>query len=416
MEKIIIEGGRKLSGLVKIAPAKNACLPIIASAIATRGNVVLANAPKISDVVVMAEIIGDLGGKFEFNDDGLLLGTDDIKSFVGNGQFYGRVRASLFTAGALLTRFRKAYIPYPGGCNIGKRPIDIHIDGLKALGVVADCAEDGVYFDGNDMHAGVVRLRYPSVGATVNIICAALCLDGETIIEGGACEPEITDMCVFLKKCGYKINMHNGTIRIIGIKDIPQANVLHKPVGDRIEAGTFMLACVACGGEIALEFDCGERVKAVIDAINKTGARAYFYNGEICVRCENRPKSVDVVADVYPSFPTDLQPQFCAAMTVADGCSIVTDKVFQGRFCYSEMLNRFGAKTQVENGHLKINGVERLKSASVEASDLRGGAALCIAAMAAEGKSVINRSDTICRGYEDLCEKINLLGGCANEI
>ncbi len=416
MEKIVIEGGRKLSGSVKIAPAKNACLPIIASAIATRGNILLVNAPKISDVVVMAEIIGDLGGKFEFNDDGLSIGTDNIKSFVGNGQFYGRVRASLFTAGALLTRFRKAYIPYPGGCNIGNRPIDIHIDGLRALGVVADCAEDGVYFDGSNMHAGVVRLRYPSVGATVNIICAALCLDGETIIEGGACEPEITDMCVFLKKCGYRINVHNGTIRIVGIKDIPQVCFSHKPVCDRIEAGTFMLACVACGGEIELEFDCCERVKSVIDVINKTGAQAYFYNGKICVKRKNRPKSADVVADVYPSFPTDLQPQFCAAMTVADGSSVVTDKVFNGRFCYAEMLNKFGAKTQVKNGSLKIDGVERLKSANVEASDLRGGAALCIAAMAAEGQSVINRSDTICRGYEDLCKKINLLDGCAKEI
>lgn len=416
MQCITIEGGRKLFGKVAIAPAKNACLPIIASSIAINGTVFLKGAPKITDVAVMAEIIADLGGKFSLGKDGLFLSTEGVKSFIGRDCIYGKVRASLFTAGALLSRFKKAYIPYPGGCNIGDRPIDIHIDGLKALGVKAECFEDGVFFDGSNMHAGNVKLRYPSVGATVNILCAALCLDGETIIDGVACEPEIADLCRFLSLSGYRIRAVGRRIYVNGTAEIVKTNIEYKPVSDRIEAGTFMLACVACGGEVEMEYDCINNIKAVMDIINEIGMRTYFNNGSVIVKSDRRPNEFNIMADYFPAFPTDLQPQLSAVACVANGRSIIADNVFPGRFCYSGMLNKFGAKTNILKGKIVIDGVENLNAAEVEATDLRGGAALCIAAMASSGKSAIKRSDVILRGYENFCEKINMLGGCANEI
>lgn len=363
----------------------------------------------------MAEIIADLGGRFLFDNDGLRLSTKGVDGFIGNDRIYGKVRASLFTAGALLSRFKKAYIPYPGGCNIGNRPIDIHIDGLKSLGVKADCSEDGVYFDGRDMHAANVKLRYPSVGATVNILCAALCLEGETVIDGVACEPEIADLCRFLSLCGYRVKNNGRRIYVNGNSETVKSDIEYKPICDRIEAGTFMFACLACGGEVELEYDCINSVKSAIDIVNKAGAESYFHNGSIIVKADKRPKAVKAVADYFPAFPTDLQPQLAAAACVADGRSVIVDKVFPGRFCYSEMLDKFGAKTKACDGKIIIEGVKSLTSANVQATDLRGGAALCIAALSANGKSVIDRSDTISRGYENLCGKINEIGGCARE-
>lgn len=416
MQTLVVEGGRKLFGEIKIAPAKNACLPIIASSIATSGSILLKEAPQISDVIVMSEIIDDLGGSFSLDEEGLHLWTDGINCFIGNELTFGKVRASFFTAGALLSRFRKAYIPYPGGCNIGNRPIDIHIDGFKELGVKVEYGNNGVYLDGKNMHCGNIKLRYPSVGATVNIVCAALCVDGETTIEGVACEPEIIDLCNFLIKCGYEVKYYGRRITVVGRKDIVKVDIEYKPINDRIEAGTFMLACVACGGEVNFAFDCVNGIKSVMDVINDIGGRTYFNNGYVTVISDKCIHATNVVADYFPAFPTDLQPQLSAVLSIASGRSTITDRVFPHRYCYEKMLKKFGAKTNVSNGKITIDGVEKLNAAEVEVGDLRGGAALCIAALTASGRSIINGAGIISRGYEKLCEKINSLGGHIKEI
>jgi len=412
MGKIIIEGGRKLYGKVDISCAKNACLPIIAASVATSGKIFLHGAPEIKDVRVMAEIIRDLGGDYRFCESGLELDTVGINSHVGNPDIYKSVRASLFTAGGLLARFGRAYVPYPGGCSIGKRPIDIHISALECLGVKARCMSDGVFFDGAEMHAGKIVLRYPSVGATVNAVCAALCLKGKTEIFGGACEPEISDMCRYLNCCGYDVVFEKGHILITG-RNLSVKNVDYTPISDRIEAGTFLFACLACGGEIEFGYECPLPLASVFDVLKQCGAKVYFNNGTVFMRSDMPPLPVNVTADVFPAFPTDLQPQLCAALTVSTGESMVSDKVFPDRFCYADELEKFGAITYGRYGEIQIKGVKTLCGACVKAKDLRGGAALCIAALKADGISEIDGADTISRGYYDFCGKINSLCGRA---
>jgi len=416
MEKIIIDGGRRLYGHAKISAAKNACLPIIASAIATCSDIFLAGAPSIRDVCVMAEIIERLGGSYSFTTNGLELHTQNIFNYCGDVEVYNKVRASLFTAGALLARFKKAFVPYPGGCNLGNRPIDIHIDGFKKLGAEVECLKEGLFIDGRNMKAGRVDLRYPSVGATVNMICAALMLDGETVISGAAREPEIADLCKFLNTCGYNVNGGGeSVVKVCGVREPVCRRVTYKPICDRIEAGTFMLACLCCGGEIAFSYDCPNTLKSVTETIEKCGAKCYFFNGEFVVSVKNRPLPCNLSAGVFPAFPTDLQPQLCTALSVATGESRITDEVFPDRFCYADMLERFGARNSGRYKTILIQGVERFHEATVTAHDLRGGAALCIAALKAEGQSVVCGADIICRGYEDFCEKLRSLGAVAKE-
>lgn len=416
MGKIIIEGGRKLFGRVDVAAAKNSCLPIIASAIAVRSEIRLLGAPKITDVCVMAQIIESLGGRYVFDENGLVLYTDSVDSYVCKSEINVKARASFFTAGALLTRFGRAYMPYPGGCSIGARPVDIHIDGLKSLGAEFECDDKGVYFDGRNMHSGNVRLRYPSVGATVNVIGAALGLDGETTICGAACEPEIRDTCNFLRECGYEVRGGGSpVIRIVGRKNLSFRNVVYRPLSDRIEAGTFLFACLACGGEIEVGYDCPENLNAVFEVLRRCGAKTYFFNGKIVISADERPLPVSVCADVFPKFPTDLQPQLCAALTICRGESRIEDKVFPDRFCYADMLEKFGAIIDGRYSAVRVHGVPRLHSAVVEAGDLRGGAALCIAALSADGESIVSGTDKIKRGYHEFCKKIGLLGGTVRE-
>lgn len=413
MSEIIIDGGNRLYGKTKVAPAKNSCLPIIAASIAVYGEIFIENAPQITDVEVMAQIIKDLGGDYRFCQSGLRLYTENIDRFVGKRSSYGKVRASLFTAGALLTRFKKAFIPYPGGCRIGERPIDIHIDAFKALGAAAKYGTEGVWLDGTKMSSGKVSLRYPSVGATINAICAALGLNGETLIDGCAKEPEIGDLVKFLKLCGYDIRADEKGVKVVGKVEIPSGKYTFVPMLDRIEAGTYALACLACGGNIALEYDCGKNIQAVVDFINDCGANAYFYNGELVVDADKPVRAQRLTADVFPAFPTDLQPQATAVLCKANGKSVVCDKVFCDRFLYADMLEKFGVKTVGRKNKMEIFGQSTLTAANVVATDLRGGAALCIAALAADGRSKISNAEIIYRGYLNICEKINALGGRA---
>lgn len=411
MERFIVEGMNKICGKAEISPAKNACLPIIAASLAFPVKVFLKKAPFIKDVVAMAEIAESLGGEYRFESGGLKLDLEKIDSYVGKPDIYRRVRASLFTAGALLSRFKKAVIPYPGGCNIGLRPVDIHVAAFKALGAKVECEKDYIVIDGTLMRCGYVKLRFPSVGATVNAICASIFLKGETVISNAAKEPEIADLCNFLNVLGCRVCGGGTSVVVIyGIGRDKFDSISYTPVFDRIEAGTFMACCLAVGGDLCFDADCYNPLRAAAGICAAAGAKIAYSNGTFYMSVKNRPSAVDFVADVYPAFPTDLQPQFCAALTKAKGKSRARDAVFPERFSYLFQLNKFGAACRLKDGIATIRGVKKLNGAVVEAPDLRAGAALVVAALAADGESVIYGADYVRRGYADLDKKLRGLG------
>lgn len=412
MRKLIIEGGNKLYGKVQISPAKNACLPIISSCLLFNGKIVLSPCPFIKDVVVMAEIIKDLGGSYRFENGNLFLNCENVKKSEGDCKTFKKARASFFTAGAILSRFNTATVPLPGGCDIGERPVDIHIDVFKQLGIKCSVNENCVFLDGANKKSGRVNLRFPSVGATVNAINASVFLKGETVIYNCAKEPEIYDLCNFLNACGCNVKGGGSSvITVTGVKPITLNNeMFFSPMYDRIETGTFMLAVCACGGE--LQFDLGDLkpIGALLEILKNMGAKIICDNGKIIISSKKNLNCVNAVADVYPLFPTDLQPQLCALQCISKGQSFMSDKVFPNRFNYTEQLTLLGANIKQTNGGIKITGVKNLTCGTVNACDLRGGAALAIGALSCSGKSIINSAEIIQRGYENFDKKLCLLG------
>ncbi len=416
MQKLIVSGGNKLYGKVNISPAKNACLPIISSCVLLSGSVRITPCPLIKDVIVMAEIIKDLGGNYTFEDGDLLLDCSNINKYEGNCNTFKRARASFFTAGAILSRFNRAIVPLPGGCNLGERPIDIHLDVFKQLGVKCNVNNNCVTLDGSSLKSGKIYLRYPSVGATVNAINASVFLRGETVISNCAKEPEIKDLCDFLNACGF--NVKGGGTSVISVTGVGEKNVkkhvVFSPIYDRIEAGTFMIAVCACGG--GLQFECNnlEPLKKLCEILKNMGANVNFNRGKITLERNKRLNSVNVVADVYPAFPTDLQPQICALACTCWGNSSLTDKVFPERFKYIEQLALMGAKIKRYKNTVKIVGINKLYGANLIAQDLRGGAALVIGALCSDGDSVISGAGVLERGYENFDYKLKGLGAKLN--
>lgn len=430
MKKLVINGGKSLLGSVKISSAKNACLPLVSAALAFGKEVYLQNVPKIADVAVMCELARGYGAVCRFEGENLYIDARNSDFIMPSEHDFKAIRASLFFLGASLSRFKKAIIFKPGGCDIGARPIDIHLSGLKALGV--SCLEDGdkYVFNGENMHSGIVFLRYPSVGATINLIEAALFLDGETIIKNAAREPEILCLCDFLNACGFKI-FGGGSSEIIvsGVKKPSRFCVSFEPIYDRIEAATFMAAVCACGGEISLKTQASG-VKKFVEALKAAGvniiekrlsssenqSEKFIKNrmlSEFIIKSDYPLRAITVLADVYPALATDMQPLLAAALLKAEGISTVTDRVYPERFSYAEQLKSFGAKIERFNGGINICGVKNLAGATVIAGDLRGGAALAVAALAAVGQSVILGAEKIYRGYENFDEKLRLLGANA---
>lgn len=418
MQKLIIEGGNKLYGDLNISSAKNACLPIISACVLIDGIVTVKACPIIKDVVVMAEIIRDLGGDYKFANGDLRIDCRNLNKFEGDSNIFKRVRASFFTAGSILSRFGRAIIPLPGGCDLGLRPVDIHLDVFRQLG--AECIVDNkrVFLNGENIKSGKVRLRYPSVGATVNAINASVCLNGETIIENCAKEPEIIDLCNFLNLCGFDI-IGAGTQVIIvrGISlDKIKNRVLYRPILDRIEAGTFMIGVCACGGEIRFGYDDVKPLNRLCEILKSSGAFIEYSNENVYVKSVGRLQKMNVIADVYPEFSTDLQPQICALACICEGESDIFDNVFRERFKYVEQLSLMGAKIRQNGSGVNVCGVRNLYGADVTACDLRSGAALAIAALSAKGKTVISNSEVIDRGYENFEIKLSKLGAKITSI
>lgn len=407
-----VQGKTKLYGEVNVGSAKNSVLPLIAACMMTKNKVLLKNVSPIGDVKVMCEIYKSLGGGYKMQDGSILLDGSTINTYVMPDDLTGKIRASFFCVGALLSVFGKVKIKKPGGCNIGVRPVDIHVACLKRLGVKV-YEEQSIYYFERNRNSGddIIRLPYPSVGATENLILACALKDGTTLIRNCAKEPEIVDLQNFLNICGAQIKgAGSGEIFITGVKSFSAMQIEYQPVSDRIEAGTYVLAGCACGGELIINNINIEPINILLKNIRNNACKITASNDKIIMDCNSGGLPTEFIrTGPYPMFPTDLQPQFVAAMLMRDDFSIIEEDVFENRFSYVNELRKLGANIEII-GNRAIVGKSSLYGAETDCTDLRGGSAIVIASLCAFGVSLIHNVEHIERGYFDFDKKLSLLG------
>jgi UDP-N-acetylglucosamine 1-carboxyvinyltransferase len=413
MDKLIIEGPARLSGDVNIDGSKNAALPIMAACLLADGKSFIKGVPELSDVLTMCKILRAFGLKVSFADGNLEIDPAGYKGNTAAYSYVSTMRASICVLGPLIAKQGYAKVSLPGGCIIGPRPINIHIKGLKALGADIEIEHGYVIAKAKGLRGRSLYLGGPfgsSVLATANVMMAATLAKGKTIIEYAACEPEIVDLAEFLIKMGAKIKGHKThTIEIEGVKSLSGAT--HNVIPDRIEAGTYMIAACATRGDITIKDADARHLHALADKLIEVGAIINEKsNGDIRVRAGRRFKTTDITTLSYPGFPTDLQAQIMALMCVADGISVITEKIYPERFIHVGELNRMGAQIILEGESAIIHGVKMLSGAEVMASDLRASAALVIGALVARGKTVISRIYHLDRGYRNMEKKLMILG------
>lgn len=411
METLLIQGGAKLSGRVVVSGAKNAALPAIAAALLTGGTVNLSGVPSLDDIVTMCELLESVGVTVNRGPGCCLsLNARGASAREASYSLVRRMRASFLIAGPMLARFGIARMPMPGGCAIGSRPIDLHLKAFSAMG--AELSVESGYIEATapkGLKSAHIYFDYPSVGATENAMMAAALVKGSTVLENAAREPEIVDLANLLTKMGAKVvGAGTGVIRIQGTDELEGAN--HIVIPDRIEAGTYMTAAAITKGDVILENVVPEHLTAVIAKLRELGAAVEAEESEIRVSSEGKPKAVDIKTMPYPGFPTDLQAQFMALLSLADGMSIITETVFENRFMHVDELTRMGAKIRIDGRAAVIEGVDDLSGAPVNATDLRAGAALVVAGLAANGDTEIVNIGHIDRGYEHIERKLNSLG------
>jgi len=417
MDKIVINGGRRLSGKVKISAAKNSVLPIIAASLLCPAECLLEDIPFLDDVYVICDVLNSLGAttNLEKVTNNIVINGKNISSLEPPIDLVTKMRASFLVMGPLLSRFGRVRISQPGGCNIGTRPIDLHLKGFNAMG--AEITLDHGYVEAvcKKLKGAKVYLDFPSVGATENIMMAAVLAQGETIIQNAAEEPEIVDLSTFLNKMGANITgAGTDTIRIEGVRELKSTT--HQVIPDRIEAGTYMVAAAITQGDIIIENVILEHIRPAIAKLQEVGIKIIEGQNKIRVYSDRLIKSVDIKTLPYPGFPTDMQAQFMALMSLASGTSMITETVFENRFMHITELNRMGANIKIEGRSAVVEGCERLTGAKVKATDLRAGASLILAGIAAEGKTEITEIHHIDRGYSNMVEKMSGLGADIDRI
>ena len=409
--KLTINGGNKLFGSVKVDGAKNAFLPILAGTVLCDGEIKLSNYVDLLDIRAMCDILSVMGIKSWQDDSALCIDTRGIKNEKITHELTKKVRASIFLLGAILGRFRKAVIAYPGGCQIGARPIDIHLSGFRALGVRVIERHGYIYCNGENMKPADIFLSFPSVGATESLMMCACLIDGKTTIKNVAKEPEIVDLQNFLNKMGAKIcGAGTDTITIKGVKSLCGGEYAVMP--DRIVAGTYILATAMTGGEVTLYGALAEHNESLISFLKQTACQISVKNDKMFVKSDGRLSSIANIQTMpYPFFPTDLQPQMMVLQSISQGTCLLTENVFENRFGLVPELKKMGADISVQNNHTAIiRGVEKLYGADVFACDLRAGAALVMAGLVAEGYTTVYNIDYIDRGYEKIEEVFKSLG------
>lgn len=409
MKSYIIEGGKKLEGTVKISGSKNASLPILAATILSEKTNKLYNVPQIKDTKTTLGILKLLGCKIKQNSGKIEINSKHITKTEIPEHLMREMRSTVIMAGALLGRFKEVTFSYPGGCDIGSRPIDLHINAFKKLGVEITEEAGFIKCKANKIIGTNIDLDFPSVGATENIILATVLSTGTTTINNAAMEPEIIDMVQFLKKMGAKIQ-GEGTNQIIidGVEKL--SGVSYNIMPDRIEAGTILCAVAATGGNVTLDNVMPEHLTAVINKLEETGCKIEINNKKITLNAPRKLKSIDIKTMTYPGFPTDLQQIFAAMLVKASGTSIIVENIFESRYKYISELRKMGAKVTVEGKTAIIKGARKINATTVVCTDLRGGAALVIAGLMAKGKSRVENIGYIQRGYENLENKLGILG------
>jgi UDP-N-acetylglucosamine 1-carboxyvinyltransferase len=412
-ELLVINGSGPLCGEVSISGAKNSALPILAACILGTEEIILDGVPALKDVEIMIEVLRHLGAKVDYLDkDTVRIDSSNINTCETPYDLMDKMRASFVVMGPLLSRFKKAYTKAPGGCNIGARPIDFHLKGFEALGARSKVNDEQIAIETNgELIGNEVYLDFPSVGATQNIMMAAVLADGETTIENAAKEPEIVDLASFLSKMGAKIKgAGTSTIVIEGVEKL--TGTRHTIIPDRIEAASYMIAAAMTKGNVTINNVIGSHIRPVIAKLIEMGANVEELEDEdiIKVSVDSKLKPTNIQTLPYPGFPTDAQAQFMALMTICDGESKIQETVFENRFMHVEQLNKMGAAIATSGNRATIVGVDKLHGADVKATDLRAGAALVIAALVAEGETRISDIYHIDRGYSDLVEKFTKLG------
>ncbi len=416
MDRYIIDGGEKLYGIVEIQSAKNTVLPLLAASVLTDEPVKIRGVPPITDVENMLRILSEVGCKIKRQKEYTVIDGSNAASHEIPTRLTKELRSSVFMLGSVLTRFHRAKISYPGGCDIGLRPIDLHLSGLKRLGVEIIEKDGFIHCEAKRLVGAEILLDFPSVGATENILLAAVKAEGITVLRNAAKEPEIVDLQNFLNAMGGKVRGAGGsTIVVEGVKRLH--GVEYTPIGDRIEAGTYLIGAAACGGEIETRGVPPENITALLHKLRENGCKIHIKNDRIVLRSSGRLQAVDLVeTSPFPGFPTDLQAQYAALSATAKGATLVVENLFETRYRYASELKRMGADITVRDRTALIRGVEKLHGAYVTAGDLRGGAALVLAALCAEGQSTVANLSHVDRGYADFEGKLRKLGAKIRRI
>lgn len=414
MDKLIIEGGVPLHGEVVVSGAKNAALPILCAGLLAETPLTLTGVPELRDVASTLKLLDTMGVKVSKDSDQVTLDASDVASFEATYEMVKTMRASILVLGPLLARFGTARVSLPGGCAIGSRPVDLHIKGLQAMGAAMHITHG--YIQASTLHLPNRRLQgakyymdLVTVTGTENLMMAAALAQGITVLENAAKEPEVVDLAECLNKMGAKITgAGTDTISIEGVERLTGAQ--HHIVCDRIEAGTYMVAAAMTGGEVTLKNARADLLEAVIEKLREAGASISHDSYSITVKSDGKLKAVNVRTAPHPAFPTDMQAQFMAMNTVAEGVSTVIETIFENRFMHVQELQRMGANIDVQGNTALVQGVSALEGASVMATDLRASAGLVLAGLVADGETVIDRIYHLDRGYEKLEEKLNQLG------
>ena len=409
MDKILVTGGKPLNGTIRVSGAKNAVLPVMAASLLAPGRTVFHEIPLLADVEIMCGLLGYLGVSSHIEGDGLTIDASNLISWEAPYEYMRKMRASVLVMGPLVARLGYAKMSMPGGCAIGSRPIDLHLKGFAAMGAEITKDRGWITVKAKKLHGERIYLDFPSVGATENIMMAASLAEGTTIIENSAEEPEIVDLANFLNSMGSRITgAGTNIIKVEGVKELHGAP--HTVIPDRVEAGTFMVAAAACGGNVLVANAITDHLKPVVAKLREAGVNIIEELSGVRVISEPPLLPIDIKTLPYPGFPTDMQAQMMAMVTTSLGTSLITETVFENRFMHVNELKRMGADITIEGHSAVVKGVSQLSGAQVKATDLRAGAALIIAGMVASGVTELSGIEHIDRGYEDIVSKLRGIG------
>lgn len=410
MEKFIIYGGKELSGRVKVSGAKNAALALLPATLLNNDENKLKNVPEVNDIYTMNKLLQSLGSELSFNEHEVVIKNNNINSQFAPYELVKKMRASIYVLGPLLAKYGFAKVSLPGGCAWGPRPVNLHIEAMKKLGANINFEEGYIIAKANKLVGNKINFDVSSVGATGNALMAAVLAKGETLITNAAIEPEISSLAEFLVKMGAKIDgIGTNKLTISGVDNLSGAET--KIIGDRIEAGTLMIAAAITGSNINLVYNEYYNVESIISKLEEVGCKIILNNELMEVDCKNIDiKSIDVTTAIFPGFPTDMQAQWIALMSIANGVCKVTDDIYLDRFAHVPELNRLGADIEIVHNSAIVRGVRKLKGAKVMSTDLRASASLVLAGLVAEGTTEVLRIYHLDRGYEKIEEKLSALG------